>query len=153
MSCFININNKWINLKNVSTIIFDEKENLIYFNFSNSIKIINKETSDFYEAKFNNKNDYENTKENILRNKYVKNHFLMHKSQNEIVNKEKINTITIDKNKIIFNLSHSIEIEDRITKKRKKISKFVYWKFGDEDEAKNVFASISFKFIKTCKGE
>ena len=153
MSCFININNKWINLKNVSTIIFNEKENLIYFNFSNSIKIINKETSDFYEVKFENKNDYENTKEKILKNKYVKNHFLIHKSQNEIVNKEKINTITIDKNKIIFNLSHSIEIEDKITKKRKKISKFVYWKFDNENEAKNTFLSINFKFTKTCKGE
>ena len=131
---FLVINRKKaINLANVSNIIFNHQKNKISFQFANSIDILGKITSDFYDIEPDEK-PFEYIKKEILKIPYIKENFLIPQYNNneffEIVNINHINTITLNEpNKIIFNMDYAIEIFDKKTNQNKKISKFVYWKY------------------------
>jgi hypothetical protein len=139
---FIEMNEKIINLGNVATIIFNSKKKSIIFNFSNSINILGKETSDFYIENFNNTYDYNKMKTKILNLDYIKENFLIHKNQPEIINKSHINSITSESKKIIFNLDFGVDVIDYKTNELIKISKFVYWRFNDENEMYDTFKNV-----------
>jgi hypothetical protein len=140
MNAFLILNNKKaINLARVSNIIFDPKKLKIIFQFANSINILGKETSDFYELEIPNEEAFEKVSKNLLEHPYIAANFLLPKYIKEdkfyeIVNINHINSITLDEpNKIIFNLDYAIDIYDKKTNKNKKISKFVYWIYENEE--------------------
>jgi len=142
---FIELDTKIVNLSNTATIIFNKRKKQIIFNFSNAINILGKETADFYIQKFKTDYDFDKLKNKLLNLDYVKENFLFHESQNEIVNKNHINTITFESgnvNKIIFNLDFGVNVEDYKTGDIIKISKFVYWKFKEENDMYDVFQKI-----------
>jgi len=145
---FIELSKKIVNLKKVATIIFNKRKKQIIFNFSNAINILGKDTADFYIQEFNNDYDFDKLKNKLLNLDYVKENFLICSIQDEIVNKNHINTISYEINeinKIIFNLDFGIDVKDYKSGDMIKISKFVYWKFKEKDDMLNVYQEIKNK--------
>jgi hypothetical protein len=137
MKNFIVFDDKIINLARVSNIIFDSVKRKITFQFANSINILGKETSDFYEKEFEN---YPVKMSEILNHSYVKDNFIKPDYAKlgkfyEIVNINHINNITLDEpKKIIFNMDYGIDIFDKQSGEIKKISKFIYWHYNNEND-------------------
>jgi len=142
---FMELDSKIVNLSKTATIIFNKRKRQVIFNFSNAINILGRETSDFYIQELNTDYDFDKLKNKLLNIDFVKENFLIHESQNEIVNKNHINTITFEPgkvNKIIFNLDFGVDVKDYKTGDIIKISKFVYWRFKEEDDMYDVYQEV-----------
>jgi len=151
---FLELNNKLINIDNVSNILFDKNKFKVDFQFANSINILGKETSDFFELKFPYKEDIDKLKLKLKENHFIRMLFLFPPpniiNNEEWVNISHINTISLDdtKCKIIFNLDYGIDIVDKNTEELIKISKFIYWKFETCEEAEKEYEKLKSILVK-----
>ena len=124
-----------LNLENVATIQFLPNENKIVYLLPNNFKLDGKRMVNTLISKpYNDK-----LKKEIMSDEYVKNNFLVVDGQNEIVNKKFISNIKREKNKVIINLNFSFETNIRKDFGNMFISKFVFYKFNSEDNAKEMF--------------
>lgn len=127
MNTYIEINNTFVNLSNISTIIFLKDQNRIVLNYSHGIELkkTNKIISDYIYMNFDSACAYNDGIRTLSENQFIANRFLKH--QNGMLNKSKISSFKIEneKRRIIFNMSHGITIVNK-TKENVLASEFVY---------------------------
>ena len=134
-----NDTDKIIFLNNISVISLDKDRRRVVFNFMNSIFVFGRWTPDYHYFQ------YKTEKESIDAYNKIKslphfriNYFISDIESNlDIINKEAITSVSIKEkeNKIIFNLNFSItSYKDQ---QPIEISKFIFWKYENEDDVYN----------------
>jgi len=129
---FIEINNKVINLKNVSNVHILERKNRIIFNMNYSVQIktnqgIQRNVSDYVYWDAQNDEDMNRNIQRLKNNEAFSSMFLSGVDDNVWINIHEVSTVKfIDgKNRVIFNLSHPITYNDKDSVQRI-TSDFVY---------------------------
>lgn len=135
---YIKANDTFVNLEQISNINVLEHRNRIVFNFGYSVAIEvrgnNKVISDYIYSDFDNEEDFQKSLKDLYSNDYVKENFITQGLKGGLINKSKISSFKVqpEKLRIIFNMSHGVEI----TANNKDIlaPEFVYVNFDTKDE-------------------
>lgn len=113
---YVQANDTFINLAQISNINVLEHRNRIVFNFGYPVLIEIKDSkkiiSDYIYNDFNDKNSFNEYLNSLYGNDFIKENFLIQGKKGGLINKEKISSFKVqeDKLRVIFNMSHSIEI-------------------------------------------
>ena len=146
MTSFIKNNDRIINLQNVSNINIVTRDQRIVFNLNYGIEIEKrgktKVISDYVYLDTRSTDDFNNAKDEVQFNDYVEKHFIKHR--NGYINKNEISSVKFSdkKNRVIFNLSHSITFTDYNTQEDRLTSEFVYVDFTEFSEYKSYSATV-----------
>ena len=96
---------KFVNLDNVASVWYDGNKKVV-FNLATSIKIMEIVTTDYIKKVFESKEEAEEYLVSLTKYGF----FSSGNIKDELINVGKVNTIVIDKNKVIFNFNYSTEI-------------------------------------------
>lgn len=119
MSKYIEVNNKFVNLSNVSTINFLASQNRVVLNFAHPIEIskLDKMISEYTYIDFDTDEQYETYIKGLFLNKYIQAEYISKDFKGELglINKSKISSFKFEafKNKVIFNMNHAISVTNK----------------------------------------
>lgn len=119
ISKFIKIQDSYVNLEHISNVNPLEHRNRIVYNFSYPIiitvrgkpKIVSEYIYDDYDSTIS----FESALSAVYNNQYIQKNFITQGPKQGLINKSKISSFKVqeDKLRVIFNMSHSIEIDTR----------------------------------------
>jgi len=107
---FLQINDKIINLKNVSNINILRNNNRIIFNLNYNIELHDKIISDYVYLDTINEDDMKDKLDYLYKDEYFKENFIKQNKKNGYININEISSIKFikNKNRVIFNLAHPV---------------------------------------------
>lgn len=117
ITSFIKVNDAFINLKSVSNINPLPHRNRVVYNFSYPIVLTtrgeSKIISDYQYNDFHAEVEFDEALVELSKNTFIQKNFIQ--QDRGYINKEKISSFKVqeDRLRVIFNMSHSIEIESR----------------------------------------
>lgn len=142
----------YINLAQISNINVLPHKNRIVFNFGYSVQIEikgqNKTISDYIYQDFPDKTSFNEYLSNLYKNEHVKDNFIVQGSKGGLINKSKISSFKVqeDKLRVIFNMSHSVEIDSN--NRSILAPEFVYVNFNTKEEFNSYIELINKTLVR-----